>query len=194
MRSEGFEVKVTEVSFLSFSHEHAVFDVDLTYCQAINKRVPIIASDAGGIPLQVKHGLNGWVVKTGDTDAIADTFLGIYQEKLKVSRPLPADRKNEGKSDPNAVAQQFVSSFEQPMIKIHTDEGATSEDFWTVGNAARWMLLVSRVLGLRAEGPDEELLKSMEIGKQLAGKGVDGENVWKMVMGKDMLEGDGELR
>ncbi|CAD6587613.1 MAG: hypothetical protein TREMPRED_004808, partial [Tremellales sp. Tagirdzhanova-0007] len=173
MRSEGFEVKVTE---------------------AINKRVPIIASDAGGIPLQVKHGLNGWVVKTGDTDAIADTFLGIYQEKLKVSRPLPADRKNEGKSDPNAVAQQFVSSFEQPMIKIHTDEGATSEDFWTVGNAARWMLLVSRVLGLRAEGPDEELLKSMEIGKQLAGKGVDGENVWKMVMGKDMLEGDGELR
>ena len=169
-------------------------DIDPTACQAINKRVPIIASDAGGIPLQVKQGLNGWVVKTGDTDAVAETFLGIYQEKLKVSRPLPGDRKHDGKSDPNAVAQQFVSSFEQPMVKVHTDEGATSEDFWTVGNAARWMLLVSRVLGLRAEGQEEGLLKSMGIGNKLEGKGVDGENVWKMVMGKDMLEGEGELR
>ena len=116
-----------------------------------------------------------------------------------MSRPLSPDRQVDGKSDPNAVAEKFVGSFESPMTKVHSDEGATSEDFWTVGNATRWMLLASRVLGLEPDveglqSGDADVLKSMEIGKKLQGKGVDGENVWKMVMGKDMIEGEGELR
>ena len=63
-----------------------------------------------------------------------------------------------------------------------------------MGNAARWMLLASRLLGLKAEGEDAGLLKSMDVGEPLERKGVDGMNVWKMVMGKDMLEGEGEVR
>ena len=88
-----------------------------------------------------------------------------------------------------------MGSYEAPVVSVHSDENSTSEDFWTVGNAARWMLLASRVLGLEKGGEAGEvgLLESMEIGKKLAGKGIDGENVWKMVMGKDMIEGEGEL-
>jgi len=187
---EGFEVKVTE---------------------AINKRVPIIASDAGGIPLQVKHGVNGWVVPTSDTHAVASLLMDIHEGRASVHRDLQASRELHGRSDPNAVSEAFVKDYEMPMIKVHADAGATSEDFWTAGNASRWMLLCARLLGLEPkvmprsesdarEGPvglSEEqvgLLESMEVGKVLAGKEVDGVNVWSMVMGPDMLEGEGEIR
>lgn len=46
---EGFEVKVTE---------------------AIHKRIPIVASRAGGIPLQVRNGVNGWLVDPEDHEAV----------------------------------------------------------------------------------------------------------------------------
>ncbi|KAK8853482.1 hypothetical protein IAR55_004189 [Kwoniella newhampshirensis] len=177
---EGFEVKVTE---------------------AINKRVPMIASDAGGIPLQVKHGKNGWVVPTGDRSAVASLLFDIYQGKEKVHRDLSKGRDLDGKSDPNSVAQAWVGDFDQAAIKIHADEAATSEDFWTVGNAARWMLLFDKLLGLQAgekgsvTTEDVGLLKSMGVGSPLEGKEKNDEalNVWKMVMGDDLLEGEAGL-
>ncbi|OCF61516.1 trehalose synthase [Kwoniella mangroviensis CBS 10435] len=198
---EGFEVKVTE---------------------AVNKRVPIIASDAGGIPLQVKHGKNGWIVPTGDRSAVANLLYDIWEGKVSVHRDLSgANRDLDGKTDPNSIAQAWVGDFDKEAQKVHADEGATSEDFWTVGNSTRWMLLFDRLLGLSPEdnvsqppnangkettlGNEEEfgkvkitekqvgLLKSMEIGKKLNDKGIDGVNVWEMLMGNDMIKGEGEL-
>ncbi|WWC91987.1 uncharacterized protein L201_006941 [Kwoniella dendrophila CBS 6074] len=200
---EGFEVKVTE---------------------AVNKRVPIIASDAGGIPLQVKHGKNGWIVPTGDREAVANLLFDIWEGKAKVHRDLSSNRELNGKSDPNSIAQAWVGDFDKEAEKVHLDEGSTSEDFWTVGNSTRWMLLFDRLLGLSPEqnvsqpngntkengdkptlGKEEEfgkvtitpqqvdILKSMEIGESLNDRGIDGINVWKMVMGNDMVEGEGEL-
>jgi len=149
----------------------------------------------------VKHGKNGWVVPTGDTSAVASLLIDIYTGKAKVHRDLSHDRELDGKSDPNSVAERFVGSYDTAVPKVHDDEYSTSEDFWTVGNAARWMLLFSRVLGLpkaTAEGNVTEehvgLLEEMKIGEKLAGKGVDGENVWTMVMGGDMLDGEGEIK
>ncbi|KAL7423872.1 hypothetical protein Q5752_001457 [Cryptotrichosporon argae] len=186
---EGFEVKVTE---------------------AINKRVPIIASDAGGIPLQVKHGVNGWVVPAGDAEAVAAVLLDVARGKAAVHRELISGRKlATDKTDPNSVAEQFVRHFESALPKVHADSGATSEDFWTVGNSARWLLLFSRVLGLdtahaAADGKagdkaDDKadhaaLLEGMHAGKRLEGKAVDGENVWRMLMANDMLDDEGALR
>lgn len=47
---EGFEVKVTE---------------------AVSKGKPVIAYNSGGIPLQIQHGRNGYIVDPGDTDRVA---------------------------------------------------------------------------------------------------------------------------
>ncbi|WVQ83736.1 hypothetical protein IAT38_005880 [Cryptococcus sp. DSM 104549] len=171
---EGFEVKVTE---------------------AVNKRVPVIASDAGGIPLQVKEGKNGWIVPARNPGAVADKLFDIFTGKIKVHRDLSSTREFEGKSDPNSIAQAWIGDFDRQALKVHDDDGATSEDFWTVGNSTRWMLLFDRLLGLKAsgKGDEAEILKKMGVGEPLVGKGVEGGNVWKMVMGDDMLEGEGEL-
>jgi hypothetical protein len=164
--------------------------------------VPIIASDAGGIPLQVKHGKNGWIVPAGDSSAVATLLLDIHEGKTQVHRDLSHNRELNGKSDPNSVAEKFVGSDSAPVPPVKADADATSEDFWTVGNAARWMLLASRLLGLPQKGEkgdaevteqDVGLLNEMRVGEKLEGKGVDAENVWKMVMGKDLVEGEGEL-
>jgi hypothetical protein len=79
------------------------------------------------------------------------------------------------------------------------------------------MLVAARLIGLEPEHLGEErggpvpdstsrtnghvqakeqelVLRSMEVGEKLHGKAVDGRNVWKMVMGNDMLPGEAELR
>ena len=53
---EGFEVKVSE---------------------AIHKGTPVIATRAGGIPLQVADKQNGFLVEVGDTDAVAQHLLDL---------------------------------------------------------------------------------------------------------------------
>lgn len=185
--------------------------------EAIHKRVPMIASDAGGIPLQVKHGKNGWIVKAGDASAVASLLFNIYTDKVSVQRDTKELDSLGTNPDPNAVAEAFVSDLEAPLPPIKRDKNATSEDFWTVGNATRWMLLFSKVLGLPVHstateeqhvlpidngGMDipsqmsqefKEIIRDMGVGQKILGKGEEGGNVWKMVMGQDLVEGEGEL-
>lgn len=56
---EGFEVKVSE---------------------AIHKGKPVIATRAGGIPLQVEHGKNGFLVDVGDTDGVARHLYDLWTD------------------------------------------------------------------------------------------------------------------
>jgi glycosyltransferase involved in cell wall biosynthesis len=56
---EGFEVKVTE---------------------ALHKGVPVIAYKAGGIPLQIKDGQDGFLIPIGDYQAVADTLYRFFKE------------------------------------------------------------------------------------------------------------------
>ena len=66
----------------------------------------------------------------------------------------------------------------------------TSEDFWTVGNACKWMVLVGRLVGggkLVAEGgKDEQVLRELlgEGGEGKEWEGMEGRNVWETVSGK----------
>ncbi|KAK2746228.1 hypothetical protein FQN57_003350 [Myotisia sp. PD_48] len=56
---EGFEVKVSE---------------------ALHKGKPVIATKAGGIPLQVQDKKNGFLVEVGDTDAVAKHLYDLWTD------------------------------------------------------------------------------------------------------------------
>ncbi|KAJ5267072.1 hypothetical protein N7478_009880 [Penicillium angulare] len=56
---EGFEVKVSEAS---------------------HKGKPVIATRAGGIPLQIEHGKNGFLVDIGDTDTVAQHLFNLWTD------------------------------------------------------------------------------------------------------------------
>jgi alpha,alpha-trehalose phosphorylase (configuration-retaining) len=57
---EGFEIKVSE---------------------ALHEGVPVIATNAGGIPLQVQHGKSGFLVEVGDTTAVANHIVNLWTDK-----------------------------------------------------------------------------------------------------------------
>ncbi|KAJ5668750.1 hypothetical protein N7462_009820 [Penicillium macrosclerotiorum] len=62
---EGFEVKVSE---------------------AIHKGKPVIATRAGGIPLQVENTKNGFLVDVGDTDAVAQHLFSLWTDEALYRR------------------------------------------------------------------------------------------------------------
>lgn len=59
-RREGFEIKVSEAS---------------------HKGKPVIASRAGGLPLQIEHGKNGFLVDEGDTHAVAGFLFQLWTDE-----------------------------------------------------------------------------------------------------------------
>lgn len=113
--------------------------------------------------------------------------------------------------DPNATADLFVKNISAPIPLIQPDSSAPSEDFFTIGNATRWLLLFSLISGKAIDpgnhseskggkGHEEvELLKSMGLSEKDTVGGKEGmkqwgdRNVWDMVMGKDLREGEGRV-
>ncbi|KUJ15346.1 glycosyltransferase family 4 protein [Mollisia scopiformis] len=90
---EGFEVKVSE---------------------AIHKGKPTIATNCGGIPLQVQHRKNGYLVEPGDWKAVAKHLLDLWtDEKL----------------------YEEMSAFAKISV---------SDEVGTVGNALSWFYLADK--------------------------------------------------
>lgn len=193
---EGFEVKVTE---------------------AVRKRIPVIASKAGGIPLQIREGINGWLHEPTDHEGVANRLIALHKAK-KPTLSGPASLAREGLT-PNLYAEDLISDIFAPLPPINphataangdaaAGDGAseqdktvgTSEDFWTIGNAVKWMILWSRLEGtpVHPNTSDEEkdILRPL-LGEKLVGdgqqqqsekvsiwEGLEGRAVWETVMGK----------
>ncbi|CAJ2500436.1 Uu.00g032890.m01.CDS01 [Anthostomella pinea] len=91
---EGFEVKVSE---------------------GLHKGVPMIVTQAGGIPLQVQHDKSGFLVETGDSSAVAKYLDVLFSDKQKYE-----------------TMSQFAASH-------------VSDEVGTVGNAVCWMYLADKL-------------------------------------------------
>lgn len=89
---EGFEVKVSE---------------------ALHAGRPIIATKAGGIPLQVKDGVNGFLVTPGDWKAVAGHLMELFT---------------------NPELHEKMS---------HAARTGVSDEVGTVGNALSWFYLAA---------------------------------------------------
>jgi alpha,alpha-trehalose phosphorylase (configuration-retaining) len=90
---EGFEVKVSE---------------------AIHKGKPVIATNCGGIPLQVQHGKNGFLVEPGDYHAAAGHLLDLWTDEGLYRK---------------------ISEFAKKSV---------SDEVGTVGNALSWFYLAAK--------------------------------------------------
>jgi glycosyltransferase involved in cell wall biosynthesis len=101
---EGFEIKVSE---------------------ALHAGRPVIATVAGGIPIQVKDKVNGFLVQPGDWKAVAGHLVDLFEnEQLHARMSLAA-------------------------------KNGLSDEVGTVGNALSWFYLASRYAQddtLRAKG------------------------------------------
>ncbi|KAI5857205.1 hypothetical protein BZA05DRAFT_415878 [Tricharina praecox] len=108
---EGFEVKVSE---------------------ALHKGKPVIACRAGGIPLQVQDGKNGYLVKVGDSTAVAEKAFELMNDKVKY---------------------QKMSDYAKSSV---------SDEVGTVGNAVAWLYLAAKLgSGEKVQGGEERWVVDM---------------------------------
>lgn len=91
---EGFEVKVSE---------------------ALHMGKPVIATIAGGIPLQVQHDKNGFLVDAGDTEAVAGHLFELWMDQGLYNR-----------------MSRFAAN-------------SVSDEVSTVGNVLSWLYLASNL-------------------------------------------------
>ncbi|KAJ5103403.1 hypothetical protein N7532_003932 [Penicillium argentinense] len=91
---EGFEIKVSE---------------------AIHKGKPVIATRAGGIPLQIENNKNGFLVDVGDTDAVAQHLYDLWTDNALYRR----------------MSEYALSH--------------VCDEVSTVGNALNWLYLASKL-------------------------------------------------
>ncbi|EEQ90501.1 hypothetical protein RJZ56_006009 [Blastomyces dermatitidis] len=107
---EGFEVKVSE---------------------ALHKGKPVIATLAGGIPLQVQDGKNGFLVEVGDSDAVAHHLYNLWTDDELYYR---------------------LSSWAADSV---------SDEVSTVGNALSWLYLASEVSKGKTVAPNGKWINDM---------------------------------
>jgi glycosyltransferase involved in cell wall biosynthesis len=107
---EGFEVKVSE---------------------AIHKGKPVIATRAGGIPLQLEDTKNGYLVEVGDTDTVANHLLNLWTDHDLYQR---------------------ISAYSLSHI---------SDEVGTVGHALNWFYLASKLSRGQDVQPNQEWIQDL---------------------------------
>lgn len=88
---EGFEVKVSE---------------------ALHKGIPVVATEAGGIPLQVAHGKSGFLVQPGDAKAVAGHLHYLFTDQeayAKMSKYAATHVSDEVSTVGNALAWVYLA-------------------------------------------------------------------------------------
>lgn len=107
---EGFEVKVSE---------------------AIHKGKPTIATNCGGIPLQVQHGKNGYLVEPGDWHAVAGHLLDLWTDE---------------------ELYEEMSNYAKHSV---------SDEVGTVGNALSWFYLANKWANGKGIEPQEKWVNDL---------------------------------
>jgi trehalose synthase len=72
----------------------------LSVTEALWKRTPVVASNVGGLPIQIEDGENGFLLKSDDTDGFADRIIYILKH--------PKEAKKIGENARETVRQKFL--------------------------------------------------------------------------------------
>jgi glycosyltransferase involved in cell wall biosynthesis len=74
---------------------------------ALHRGIPVLASALGSLTDQIRHGMNGWLCRAGDTDAMAELLAGLAQQPEKCRCPPVLD------AGMDAHAQHVFALYEQ---------------------------------------------------------------------------------
>lgn len=103
---------ISDLFLLTSSHE----SFGLAALEAMSCEVPVVASNAGGIPEVVEQGVNGFMAAVGDVDAMADYGLQIlrnrelYHQMAKAARRTATNRFH-----PRLIVPQYLAAYQRTL-------------------------------------------------------------------------------
>ncbi|GAA5982284.1 hypothetical protein JCM5350_007722 [Sporobolomyces pararoseus] len=140
---EGYEIKVSE---------------------AIHQGQWVIGTKAGGIPLQIRDGVDGRLVDANDPRGISEALVEFYR-----SRPDRARRSKE-------VIENLLTPEQSDHSAAKDDD--ESERHFTLANSTMWEYLFLRLLV--ADDPSRQPHKTEKMSNFELGKGIEELNGWKV--------------
>ncbi|HEV3485660.1 MAG TPA: glycosyltransferase family 4 protein, partial [Vicinamibacterales bacterium] len=76
-----------------FVHPTLYEGSSLVTLEAMAHHLPVVATQAGGLPDKVKSGVNGWLVPPGDASALASAISGALANRERLARFGAAGRE-----------------------------------------------------------------------------------------------------
>lgn len=92
-----------------------------TLIDAMDAQLPIIASNAGGIPDLIEHNVNGLLVEPKDTQAIINSLLLLTEDKALASQLAKNSKEKSINYTPDKVSQRCMSVYQSilPNEALH---------------------------------------------------------------------------
>ena len=87
----------------------------LSALEAMACHVPVIASNAGGLPELIEDGKSGYVVDIGDFDAMADRSLQLLKDDLLHAQFRRASRQRALDFDAKRIIQDYEGYYEKVL-------------------------------------------------------------------------------
>lgn len=103
---------ISDLFLLTSSHE----SFGLAALEAMSCEVPVVSSNAGGIPEVVQHGHNGYMAPIGDVDAMADYALRILRNEELYTRMSQAARQTAtAQFHPHLIVPQYLEAYRRTL-------------------------------------------------------------------------------
>ena len=95
----------------------------LVLLEAMACGVPCIGSDVGGIPEVIDHGVDGYIVELGDTDAVAEYAVNLLQDEEKLQRfRKAAICAVDEKFHSSKIVEQYEKLYEKVAERNHAKQ------------------------------------------------------------------------
>lgn len=78
--------------------------------EAMAAGLPVVISDAGGLPELVEHGISGLVVRSGDVGALSAAFVCLSDAELRGRMALAARRRAKALVDERDIVLRFIKA------------------------------------------------------------------------------------
>ncbi len=99
----------------------------LVALEAMASGVPVVASDVGGLPEVVAHGVTGFLAPVGDVDAMAGYCLRLLQDEAALKRFARAARKRAADFDFRVIVPQYEAVYEKALGMTHGSARAATK-------------------------------------------------------------------